>query len=222
MKKMNRFLSALFLLSITMVSCEKLQEIESLKTNVTTTDVDDSEPTYFRLDIEGGDYSVGIIDRLVSPKRVTIVTKDMCPFIYYYAVFWNGSIDITALFQENWRAGSKLPEGADDGRYGSGSAAKMVKVDISVQRIGYVFTLKANYTDHNENSQATDIFMFTTLNVLAGSTLTIEAWSSSEYGGELIFDVNGSERKVRFSAFGYERLDFSMPNDADYMKIFIK
>lgn len=265
MKKMNHFLSVLFLLSITMISCEKLQEIESFKTDVTATDINDSGPTYFRLDIEGGDYSVGIIDRLVSPERVTIVTKDMCPFIYYYAipegvtpkdedieviatnssmphimgfrdeygsyahtqtyhyaVFWNGSIDITALFEENWRAGSKLPKGADDGEYGSGSAAKMVKVDISMQRIGHVFTLKANYTDHNKNLQATDIFMFTTLNVLAGSTLTIEAWSNSEYGGELIFDVNGSEQKMKFRGFGYERLDFSTPNDADYMKIFIK
>lgn len=77
MKKMNHFLSVLFLLSITMISCEKLQEIESFKTDVTATDIDDSGPTYFRLDIEGGNYSVGIIDRFVFPERVTIVTKDM-------------------------------------------------------------------------------------------------------------------------------------------------
>lgn len=253
-----------------MVSCENADEIVPFQagitnTNVTTTDVDDSVPTYFRLNIEGGEYSVGIIDRLVEPERVTIVTQDMCPFIYYYtipegvtpeeddieviatnssmrhiagfrddygsyahsqtfhyAVFWKGTINITALFEENWRSGSvPLPKGVDDSGNTSSLAKKMVKVDINMNRFGNVFTLMSKYMDHNNNLHTTDISTFTTLSVLAGSTLTIEAWSSSQYGGKLTFNANGREREVNFRAFGYEIVEYPLPSDGGNLNISI-
>lgn len=268
MEKLFYYLSALLMFSA-MVSCEGLQEIEPLqeetKTSViTTSNVGDSGPTYFILDIESNgveDCKVGIVDKLSGKKKVTIVTQKMCPYIYYYeipdgktpevddieviatnscmqhiagfrddfgsyahsqtylyAVFWQGTTHITAVFERDFRS-YPLPEGVDESS-STEDMKRTVDVDIAMQRMGNMFSIKAQYFDFDNCLQNCDIISFHTLSVLAGTTLQIEVSSNSDYGGQLFFQLNNGEpRTVKISSKWAETIDYQIPKDSDGIRI---
>lgn len=75
-----------------LISCEATQEItptdNSTSGIVSRSDVPTpgTSPKSFTLNITGGNYSVGIINRFNDPPTVTIVSPSMCPYSYYYQI----------------------------------------------------------------------------------------------------------------------------------------
>lgn len=90
MRKIYFYLLTLLAWSMFAVSCEQAQDLEAPGSSQTNSGPvapgGDSSPLCFTLQIEGGDYSVGIVDRLVTPEKVTIVTASMCPYTYFYTI----------------------------------------------------------------------------------------------------------------------------------------
>lgn len=181
MKKIYHYLFSMLFISMSFLSCEAPPEViptENKPTSETLSSVRSSSPRSFTLNITGGDYSVGIIDRFTDPPKITIVSPSMCPYTYLYqipenvtpkindieiiatnssmrhivgfcddygcyshsgtysyGVFWNGSQNITALFDPtNWRP-DPLPPGVDDegGSGGGETPPEYSNVSITVE-----------------------------------------------------------------------------------------
>lgn len=181
MKKIYHYLFSMLFISMSFLSCEAPPEViptENKPTSETLSSVRSSSPRSFTLNITGGDYSVGIIDRFTDPPKITIVSPSMCPYnylyqipenvtpnytdieiiatnssmrhivgfcddygcyshsgTYSYGVFWNGSQNITALFDPtNWRP-DPLPPGIDDegGSGGGETPPEYSNVSITVE-----------------------------------------------------------------------------------------
>lgn len=92
MKKNFYYLFSLLFISMFLISCEATQEItptdNSTSGIVSRSDVPTPEPNLrsFTLNITGGDYSVGIINKFNNPPTVTIVSASMCPYNYIYEI----------------------------------------------------------------------------------------------------------------------------------------
>lgn len=189
MKKIYHYLFSLLFISMSFLSCEAPPEVTPTENETTSeplSSVRSPSPRSFTLNITGGDYSVGIIDRFTDPPKITIVSPSMCPYTYLYqipenvtpkindieiiatnssmrhivgfcddygcyshfgtyiyAVFWNGSQNITALFDPtNWRP-DPLPPGIDDeGGSGSEPSSEYSDVSITVEAMGINVTVE--------------------------------------------------------------------------------
>ncbi len=92
MKKNFYYLFSLLFINMFLISCEATQEItptdNSTSGIVSRSDVPTpgTSPKSFTLNITGGNYSVGIINRFNDPPTVTIVSPSMCPYSYYYQI----------------------------------------------------------------------------------------------------------------------------------------
>lgn len=199
MKKKYYNLLILLFISIPFISCESPQEIvpTGIK-SASEAPSDGSSPRSFILDITGGSYSVGIVNKFTEPPKITIVTTAMCPYTYFYeipsrivtpkvddieiiatnssmryirgfcddyscyshadtyhyAVFWNGSQHIKAVFDPtNWRP-DPLPIGIDDG---GTSGIKPDYADVSITIEAKDINVNASYVDKHGNSIYTPI-----------------------------------------------------------------
>lgn len=92
MKKNFYYLFSLLFISMFLFSCEATQEVTPTENNTPkllskeNASTLSSSPRSFTLNITGGDYAVGIINRFHNPPTITIVSPSMCPYPYYYEI----------------------------------------------------------------------------------------------------------------------------------------